>query len=205
MSSSVWGPRPGSMTRSHSSSCATPVSRRNARARRGVRPGRCVLPRRQVGRVHGVCRRRRSGASGGGGGRPPRPRHVGDEHALPGGGHRGFLRLGTIRRRRRAPCPRALARPLRHVAQHRRPGPPGRGDRLPRSGLVRLPCPAGPADSQPLHRLEHRSPRALGLATAREVDVETLARRISDEAVAAGATVVWWSLVGAATRMPGGL
>ena len=43
---------------------------------------------------------------------------------------------------------------------------------------------------------------ALGVATAREVDVETLASRISGEAVAADATVIWWSLVGAATRRP---
>ena len=43
---------------------------------------------------------------------------------------------------------------------------------------------------------------ARGVASAREVDIETLARRISDEAVAARATVVWWSLIGAATRKP---
>jgi hypothetical protein len=41
-----------------------------------------------------------------------------------------------------------------------------------------------------------------GAATAREVDVETLAGRISEEVVTAEATVVWWSLVGAATRIP---
>jgi hypothetical protein len=43
---------------------------------------------------------------------------------------------------------------------------------------------------------------AHGIATAREVDIDTLADRISAEAVATGATVVWWSLVGAATRTP---
>ena len=43
---------------------------------------------------------------------------------------------------------------------------------------------------------------ALGVVTAREVDVETLASRISGEAGAADATVIWWSLVGAATRKP---
>ena len=43
---------------------------------------------------------------------------------------------------------------------------------------------------------------AHGVATAREVDIETLASRISDEVVGAGATVVWWSLIGAATRKP---
>jgi SAM-dependent methyltransferase len=43
---------------------------------------------------------------------------------------------------------------------------------------------------------------AQGVATARDVDVETLASRISEEATATGATVVWWSLVGAATRKP---
>ena len=43
---------------------------------------------------------------------------------------------------------------------------------------------------------------ALEVATAGEVDVETLASRISAEAVAAGATVIWRSLVGAAIRKP---
>ena len=43
---------------------------------------------------------------------------------------------------------------------------------------------------------------AHGVASAQEVDVETLVSRISEEAVAAEATVVWWSLIGAATRKP---
>jgi hypothetical protein len=43
---------------------------------------------------------------------------------------------------------------------------------------------------------------ALGIATADEVDVDTLASRISDEAVAAGATLIWMSLIGAASRKP---
>jgi hypothetical protein len=41
----------------------------------------------------------------------------------------------------------------------------------------------------------------LGLATAEEVDVDTLASRISAEAVAENATVVWVSVVGAAARL----
>jgi hypothetical protein len=43
---------------------------------------------------------------------------------------------------------------------------------------------------------------ALGVATARELDVETLASRIGGGAVAAEATVISWSLVGAAIRKP---
>jgi hypothetical protein len=43
---------------------------------------------------------------------------------------------------------------------------------------------------------------ALGVATADEVDVDTLASRISDEAVAAGATLIWMSLIGAFSRKP---
>jgi len=42
----------------------------------------------------------------------------------------------------------------------------------------------------------------LGIATASEVDVDTLARRISDEAVATQGTLTWVSLIGAATRKP---
>lgn len=42
----------------------------------------------------------------------------------------------------------------------------------------------------------------LGIASAEEVDVDTLASRISAEAVAENATVVWISAVGAATRLP---
>jgi SAM-dependent methyltransferase len=41
---------------------------------------------------------------------------------------------------------------------------------------------------------------ALGVASADAVDVDTLASRISEEAVAAGATLVWMSLIGAASR-----
>ena len=40
----------------------------------------------------------------------------------------------------------------------------------------------------------------LGIATASEVDIETLQQRLADEVVAAGATVVWVSLIGAASR-----
>ncbi len=43
---------------------------------------------------------------------------------------------------------------------------------------------------------------ALGVATADEVDVDTLASRISDEAVATGATVIWTTVIGAASRKP---
>jgi SAM-dependent methyltransferase len=42
----------------------------------------------------------------------------------------------------------------------------------------------------------------LGVATADEVDIDTLASRISAEAVAENATVAWVSVVGAATRLP---
>jgi SAM-dependent methyltransferase len=42
----------------------------------------------------------------------------------------------------------------------------------------------------------------LGIASAEEVDIDTLASRISAEAVAESATVVWTSVVGAATRLP---
>jgi SAM-dependent methyltransferase len=42
----------------------------------------------------------------------------------------------------------------------------------------------------------------LGIATTDEVNVDTLASRISGEAVAMGTTVVWISLVGATTRTP---
>jgi hypothetical protein len=42
----------------------------------------------------------------------------------------------------------------------------------------------------------------LGLATAADVDVETLRRRLSDEAVAAGGTAVGPSLVGASCVLP---
>lgn len=41
-----------------------------------------------------------------------------------------------------------------------------------------------------------------GVARADEVDVDTLAKRISDEAVAAQATIIWVSLVGAVARKP---
>jgi 2-polyprenyl-3-methyl-5-hydroxy-6-metoxy-1,4-benzoquinol methylase len=44
------------------------------------------------------------------------------------------------------------------------------------------------------------SMETLGIATAREVDIETLQQRLGDEVVAAGATVVWVSLIGAAAR-----
>jgi SAM-dependent methyltransferase len=43
---------------------------------------------------------------------------------------------------------------------------------------------------------------ALGVATAEEVDVDTLASRISDAAVATSATVIWMSVIGAASRKP---
>src|SRR5262249_60451976 len=46
------------------------------------------------------------------------------------------------------------------------------------------------------------SMEALGVASADEVDVATLASRISAEAVATGATVIWMSLIGAASRVP---
>jgi SAM-dependent methyltransferase len=40
----------------------------------------------------------------------------------------------------------------------------------------------------------------LGVATTSEVDIETLAQRLGDEVVALGATIVWVSLIGAASR-----
>jgi SAM-dependent methyltransferase len=43
---------------------------------------------------------------------------------------------------------------------------------------------------------------SLGAAGASEVDVETLEQRLGDEVVAAGATIVWVSLIGAASRTP---
>jgi hypothetical protein len=42
----------------------------------------------------------------------------------------------------------------------------------------------------------------LGIASAEEVGVDTLASRIGAEAVAENATVVWISIVGALTRLP---
>ncbi len=42
----------------------------------------------------------------------------------------------------------------------------------------------------------------LGIATASEVEADTLAAQLGDEAVAARATVVWQNLVGAASRKP---
>jgi hypothetical protein len=41
-----------------------------------------------------------------------------------------------------------------------------------------------------------------GIATAEEVDVDTLPARLHDEAAAGGGTVIWISLIGAATRKP---
>jgi SAM-dependent methyltransferase len=41
---------------------------------------------------------------------------------------------------------------------------------------------------------------ALGVASAREVDIETLQKRLEDEVVAADATIVWVSLFGAVCR-----
>lgn len=41
---------------------------------------------------------------------------------------------------------------------------------------------------------------SLGVATAREVGIETLEQRLGDEVVAAGATIVWVSLIGAVSR-----
>jgi len=43
---------------------------------------------------------------------------------------------------------------------------------------------------------------ALGVAAADEISVDTLASRISDEAVITGATVIWMSVIGAASRKP---
>ena len=40
----------------------------------------------------------------------------------------------------------------------------------------------------------------LGVATTSDVDIETLEQRLEDDVVAAGATIVWVSLVGAASR-----
>ena len=41
---------------------------------------------------------------------------------------------------------------------------------------------------------------ALGVATATEVDIDTLERRLADEVVRADATIVWVSLIGASSR-----
>jgi hypothetical protein len=43
---------------------------------------------------------------------------------------------------------------------------------------------------------------ALGVATAEEVEVDSLASRLSAEAVATGATVIWMSVIGAASHAP---
>jgi hypothetical protein len=42
----------------------------------------------------------------------------------------------------------------------------------------------------------------LGIATADEIDVDTLAERISDEVAATQGTVTWFSLIGATARNP---
>ncbi|HET9109631.1 MAG TPA: methyltransferase domain-containing protein [Ktedonobacterales bacterium] len=42
----------------------------------------------------------------------------------------------------------------------------------------------------------------LGIATAGEVDIDTLARRLSDELDATQGTAIWFSLIGAAARKP---
>lgn len=72
---------------------------------------------------------------------------------------------------------------------------------------VHAPIAAGP--DHPLYEHAAHLVRTLlptlvreGLATASEVDVDTLAARLRDEAAAGGGTVVWISLVGAATRKP---
>jgi SAM-dependent methyltransferase len=44
------------------------------------------------------------------------------------------------------------------------------------------------------------STETLGIATASEVDIDTLEQRLADEVVATGATIVWVSLIGAAAR-----
>jgi SAM-dependent methyltransferase len=41
---------------------------------------------------------------------------------------------------------------------------------------------------------------SLGVASTREVDIETLEQRLEDEVVTAGATIIWVSLIGAASR-----
>ncbi|HEV8190837.1 MAG TPA: hypothetical protein VGP82_05045 [Ktedonobacterales bacterium] len=42
----------------------------------------------------------------------------------------------------------------------------------------------------------------LGIATGGQVDVDTMAARLRDEAAANSGTVVWLSLIGAATHKP---
>jgi hypothetical protein len=54
-----------------------------------------------------------------------------------------------------------------------------------------------------LMRTLQPSRETLGIATASDVDIEMLEQRLGDEVVAAGATVVWVSLIGAASRTPG--
>ena len=41
---------------------------------------------------------------------------------------------------------------------------------------------------------------SLGVATTHEVDIETLEQRLGDEVVTADTTIVWVSLIGAASR-----
>jgi ubiquinone/menaquinone biosynthesis C-methylase UbiE len=79
---------------------------------------------------------------------------------------------------------------------------------LPAPALC-LHAPIGAGPDHPLYSVVAETVRTLlptlerlGIATAGEVDVETLATRISHEAVAAQGTVVWSSLVGAAARKP---
>lgn len=66
---------------------------------------------------------------------------------------------------------------------------------------------AGP--NHPLYTIVAETIRSLlpvveqvGLATAGEVEIETLARRLSDEMVATQGTAIWFSLIGAAARKP---
>ena len=76
---------------------------------------------------------------------------------------------------------------------------------LPPSLSMQDPIGAGP--DHPVYTLAQGlmqtllpSLEAWGIATAEEVDVETLASRIGAEAAAVGATIVWFSLVGAFTQ-----
>jgi ubiquinone/menaquinone biosynthesis C-methylase UbiE len=79
---------------------------------------------------------------------------------------------------------------------------------LPQPTLL-LQAGIGAGPDHPLYALVAETVRtllptleSLGIATANEVQIDTLARRISDEAVATSGTVVFKSLIGAAARKP---
>src|SRR5262249_48613716 len=71
-----------------------------------------------------------------------------------------------------------------------------------RASLGGAPHPPVSAEIADLMRTLLPTIGALGVAPADEVDVDPLASRISHEAVTADATLIWMSLIGAASRKP---